>query len=202
VIQQPDAPSLAPLCQAVFGWLGGSLDSTVVHLGPPMPGTAELLHDLVRANTAGLLTLGSQPAHAHQRSYVEALATRRLATPVADAARAAGLWVSIWPMSDPPPTVGLVLVTQATEPTISVVPAGTSDPDPRGYPSYDRPGFATEIRDDILAMHDGHRAVAASHHLTITDPVWGRRRNLWDTLCQTLPAHHFNPVRTTPREFP
>lgn len=180
---------LLPWQARVLTWLAHGTERTVVHDGPPMSETTELLTDLTFANRAGLLTLNSQPARTDQRAFLEALAPPALAVHLAAELTAAGLWVSAWPMTGPFPSITRVLVTDADQPSTGVAPLGTHDPQPRGYAPFDEPNFARDIAVDTLALHHNDPAIAASWWLMITDPQWDQPRHLWESLTTSLSVH-------------
>ena len=107
---------------------------------------------------------------------------------------ATGLWTSNWALADPPVSVGRVLVTDAEFQSVGTVDAGTVDHDLRGHDRLpDDEAIAGHIRNDVIGLRNNDVAIAACHYLTVTDPVWGRSRLLWDTLAAALTSPGWEP---------
>lgn len=186
--------ALGPFCAVVVDWLDGTVPENPDHSGPPMPETHELVADLRSANQAGLLTICSQPGRADQRAFLECVATPGQAAHLVSAFVATGLWTSNWALADPPVSVGRVLVTDAEFQSVGTVDAGTVDHDLRGHDRLpDDEAIAGHIRNDVIGLRNNDVAIAACHYLTVTDPVWGRSRLLWDTLAAALTSPGWEP---------
>lgn len=177
-LQWPAVPSLDAAGQRVVDWLDGDVRTTPSHLGRPCRETRSIADDLRALNTSGgVVTDWSQPGESgmsgRQRACVVGLATPAAAARLRERALPAGMLWQDAPVLDVPESPyrgSWVPVTQGfTRGLLGTYTYCTLLP--RSAMSF--------LIDSIDVPED---TVASWHSFAVADPVWGRRRTLWDAL--------------------
>jgi hypothetical protein len=170
------AETLQDVAEATIEWLRGDLPVTPWYAGPPCSETQELTRELIALNRAGLVTAFSQPARpldetgAAQRAAVAAHTSQRdlLRRVQALAVRSDLIMIAV-PYGD---AIGYQIPI-----TIDAYRACTWL------------GFHAPEDDDVRmkALGPGaRRELRTSVWIAVIDPVWGRRRYLWQQLRRAL----------------
>jgi hypothetical protein len=166
------ARGLADLAQATIHFLQGDLQRTPMHHGPPDPETAPLIPALVQLNSAGFVTIDSQPGYADpswtQRAYVEGLCSKSTADQINDSLLRTDL---------------IVMSFKPTETAWTSITVTIWDDRPHTFVG----GWDSHV---LTNYSNGHPELDAelvnARALQIVDPVWGRNDELWPRLVNAL----------------
>jgi hypothetical protein len=150
------ATTMADLGELVIAWLNGQLQQTPGHLGPPDAETIPLIPVLTDVNRAGFVTDNSQAADSHEGRVWEAWVTGFASDATLARLRAA--------------VAGTLLILDACR--------GREHGGHRwgSCPRRKVTGFW------LQRCPHAHRELAATWHVTITDPEPGRNDRLWPAL--------------------
>ena len=167
-----DAFTLLDVGELVARWLEGKIEETPWYPAPAAEETAELVSTLARLNRLGLVTTQSQPGRrldksgCAQRAAVEAMASETIARRVA----ALTLYTPLIVFPFKPGDAGGRMVPITLDEFHPFTWMGS-------HSEYDD---LAETKESLNVF--AFAACAAAWTVVVIDPVWGRKRYMWDAL--------------------
>jgi hypothetical protein len=167
------ARTLADLGALTVAWLSGEIESTPVHMAPPMPETVPLIPVLIAANRAGFITTQSQPGESRdehgsaQRANVSGFASGQAFARLMAAAADSDLIITAARASSG--DLGPFIVITLDDGEEFTWDGGALSREEIEY------GYGHDCPQAIEAL-------CSAWQVTLIDPDWGRNDVLWPVL--------------------